>query len=96
MWPRSSTRSSIPFEKNDAGIQGEVEQGRAEGVSLADVGLPPRSGELDTRGTTGVGGPVREGPEAEGAVPGPSPLPGDLRHGPRPHHGGAMVEATPP
>src|SRR3954454_25310894 len=95
MWPRSSTRSSTRCEKTDPRVQGEVEQGRAEGISLADVGLPPRSGELDPRGAAGVGGAVREGPEAEGSVPRPPPLQGGLRHGPRSQHSGTLVEATP-
>src|SRR3954447_3143458 len=59
MWPRSSTRWSMRGEKTDASVQGEVEPGRAEGVPFADVGLPPRSGELDDRGAASVGGPVR-------------------------------------
>src|SRR3954466_9129027 len=84
----------MPWEKTHSSIQGDVEQGGAEGVSLADVGLPPRPGGLDGRGAAGVGGAVRDDPEAEGAVPGPPPLQGDLRYGPRPRHGGAMVEAT--
>src|SRR3954469_24550654 len=96
MGPRSSTRLSMSYEETDPWIQGDVEQGREEGVPLADVGLPPRSGELDTRGAAGVRGPVPEDPEAEGAIPGPGPLQGELRHGHRSHHGGAMVEATPP
>src|SRR3954452_7547200 len=96
MWPRSSTRWSMRGEKTDPGAQGEVEPGRAEGVPLADVGLPPRSGGLDARGAAGVGGPVRDDPEAEGVVPGPPPLQGDRRHRPRPDHSRAVVEATPP
>src|SRR5918997_5081700 len=96
MSPSGSTRWSMRSEKTDSGAQGEVEPGRAEGVPLADVGLPPGSGELDGRGAAGVGGPVRDDPEAEGVVPGASPLQGDLRHRPRPDHSRTVVEATPP
>src|SRR5262245_13345831 len=96
MWPRSSTKSSMPCEKTDPRVQGEARQGRAEGVPVADVGLPPRSGELDTRGAAGAGECVRADPEAEGVVPGSAAVQGDLRYSPRPDHGGALVEGTPP
>src|SRR5262245_7179551 len=96
MWPRRSTKSSMPCEKTDPRVQGEARQGRAEGVPVADVGLPPRSGELDTRGEAGAGECVRADPEAEGVVPGSSAVQGNLRYSPRPDHGGALVEGTPP
>src|SRR3954463_10267969 len=96
MWPRSSTKSSIPCEKTYPRVQGEARQGRAEGVPLADVGLPPRSGGLDPRGEAVAGGRVRADPDLEGVVPGSSAVQGDLRHSPRPDHGGALVEGTPP
>jgi transposase len=83
-------------KKNHPRRQGETDQGRAQDVSHADVGVPPRSEELDGQGAARVGGSVREDPEAEGVVPRPSPVQGDLRHGAQPHHRRALVAGSPP
>jgi transposase len=47
-------------KKNHACLQGEADESGAEGVSLADVGISPRSVELDGGGESEVGGVVRE------------------------------------
>jgi transposase len=45
-------------KKNHSRVQGETEQGRPEGVSLTDVGLPPGPRQLECRGEGGAGGPI--------------------------------------
>ena len=47
-------------KKNHAGIQEEVIEGRAEGVSFADVGVSPRSVEPDGDGASEAGSVVPE------------------------------------
>jgi len=47
-------------KKNHAGIQEEVVEGRAEGVSFAHVGISPRSVEPDGPGESEAGSVVRE------------------------------------
>lgn len=46
-------------KKNHQGLQEETDEGRAEGVSFADVGVSPRSVEPDGRGESEAGGVVR-------------------------------------
>jgi transposase len=46
-------------KKNHAGLQEEAEQSPAEGVSRADVGVPPRSVEPDSLGASEAGGVIR-------------------------------------
>jgi len=45
-------------KKNHPRVQGETEQGRTKGLSLTDVGLPPRPRKLECRGEASAGGPV--------------------------------------
>ena len=45
-------------KKNHPPVQGEADQGPAEGLSVPDVGLPPRSRELEYRRGASVGGPL--------------------------------------
>ena len=40
-------------------VQGEADQGPAKSLSVPNVGLPPRSRELRSRGEASVGGPLR-------------------------------------
>jgi len=42
-------------KKNHVEVQGQVVEGRAEAVSRADVGVPPRSEGPEARGAKGVG-----------------------------------------
>jgi transposase len=65
-------------KKNHAGVQGEAVQGRAEGVPVAAVGVPPGPGGVDGRAAAEAGGVVRPSPAAAGAVPVPRALQGDL------------------
>jgi transposase len=65
-------------KKNHSGIQGEVVQGAAEGVPLADVGVSPQPQGAIRGGPTEVGGLVPEIAPATEAVRTPGVLPGDL------------------
>jgi transposase len=65
-------------KKNHAGVQGEAVAGGAEGVPVADVGVPPGPGRLDGRAEAEAGGVVRPATAAAGAVPDPRALQGDL------------------
>jgi transposase len=47
-------------EKNHAGVQGEALEGRAEGVPLLDVGVPPQPAGADPGGEAAGGGVVAE------------------------------------
>jgi transposase len=64
--------------KNHPGVQGGAAEGPAEGVSLADVGVPPQPQGPDRGGEGRAGGTVRGTAPAEGAVRGPGAVPGDL------------------
>jgi transposase len=55
-------------KKNHPGVQEATEPEAAEGVPLADVGVPPRPGEPDAGGTCPPGGAVRPLAAAEDAV----------------------------
>ena len=54
--------------KNHPGVQGEADEGGAERVSLADVGVPPPSGGPVGGGASEAGGVVRDVAPAAGAV----------------------------
>jgi transposase len=55
-------------KKNHAGVQGEAVEGGAEGVPLADVGVPPRPGRLDGRAEAEAGGALRPAAPATGVI----------------------------
>jgi transposase len=55
-------------KKNHAGLQEEVDESGAEGISFADVGVPPRSVKPYGKGESEVGGVVRGVAGAEEAV----------------------------
>jgi transposase len=65
-------------KKNHAGVQGETVEGPAQGVPVADVGVPPGPGGVDGRAAAAAGAVVRPAPPAAGAVPVPGAFPGDL------------------
>lgn len=65
-------------KKNLPGVQGETVQGRAEGVPLADVGVPPGSEGADQGGEAEAGGVVRAVAPVAAAVRVPAALPEDL------------------
>jgi transposase len=65
-------------KKNHAGVQGEAVAGRAEGVPVADVGVPPRPGGVIGAGQGEAGGVVYEVAPAAGAVRPAGAVPGDL------------------
>lgn len=55
-------------KKNHAKVQGPIVEGRAEAVSFADVGVPPRPEGPQARGARGVGAAVRRAARAEGRL----------------------------
>jgi transposase len=57
-------------KKNHARLQGEVDQGPAEGIPLVDVGVPPRPQGPEPRGEGEAGGLVRPVAAVGEAVPG--------------------------
>jgi transposase len=64
--------------KNHPGLQGQTDEGPAEGVPLPDVGVPPEPPGPDRGGAGRAGGVVRGVAPAAGAVPSPGAVPGDL------------------
>jgi transposase len=64
--------------ENHPGVQGEVDQGPAEGVPLADVGIPPQPQGPDRRGEGQAGGAVRETTPLAEAPRDSDAIPGDL------------------
>jgi transposase len=65
-------------KKNHPGVQGELVEGGAEGVPVADVGVPPGPAGADGRTAAEVGGAVRAAAPAAGAVPVPGAVQRDL------------------
>jgi len=65
-------------KKNHPGLQGEAVQGGAEGVSLADVGIPPAAAGSLPRGQGEVGRVVPEVAETANVVRDTSAVPEDL------------------
>lgn len=65
-------------KKNHPCLQGETEQGGAEEVSFADVGLPPRSGDADDSLPAWAGTAVSEDTRAAAAASLPCAFQGDL------------------
>ena len=65
-------------KKNHRGVQGEAVEGRAEGVPVADVGVPPGPEGANGGGSAEAGGVVPEAPPAAAAVRDPGALPEDL------------------
>jgi transposase len=65
-------------KKNHAGVQEEADAEGAEGVPVADVGVPPRPPGPDGRGAGAAGGAVRAPAAAEDAVRAEGALQGDL------------------
>jgi transposase len=65
-------------KKNHPGVQGEVGQGRAEGVPVADVGVPAESEGADRGGKAEVGGVVPQVAPATDAVRIPRAVPEHL------------------
>jgi transposase len=55
-------------KKNHEGIQSEVEQGRVEGVSCLDVGIPAFPGNLDRGGASASGKTLRGDPDIADAL----------------------------
>jgi transposase len=64
--------------KNHPGVQGEAVEGPAEGVPVADVGVPPQPAGVDGGGPGEAGGAIREVAPAAAAVRGPGAVPADL------------------
>src|SRR5262249_6372629 len=64
--------------KNHPGLQGEAVESRAEGVPLADVGVPPRPAGPLGGGEGQAGGAVCEVAPAADLVRDPGAVPGDL------------------
>jgi Transposase len=79
-------------KKNHAGLQGEADQGRAEGVSRFDVGVSAGPAGLDARGDGPLGGLVRAAATTAETAPSPRTLQGDFRHHPEPQEGGAAID----
>src|SRR5262249_8886662 len=65
-------------KKNHAGVQGEAISGAAQGVPVADVGVPPESEGVDQGGPAEVGRVVRQVASVTEAVRDPGAVPGDL------------------
>lgn len=65
-------------KKNHADVQGEADEGGAEGVPLGDVGVPPPPREPVGRGEGAAGGTVRAAAPAAGAVRSAGALPADF------------------
>jgi transposase len=65
-------------KKNHAGVQSEAVGSAAEGVPLADVGVPPEPERPIRGGSTEVGGVVSEVAPVTEVVRDPGALPGDL------------------
>jgi transposase len=55
-------------KKNHPAIQGELDDGTAEGISFVAVGVSPRSDDVDGRGSAEAGGVVSPFAQAEEAV----------------------------
>jgi transposase len=68
-------------KKNHEGLQEEIVEGRAERVSLADVGVSPRSIEPDGGGESQAGGVVRDAAGTANVVRLTSGVQKDLRRG---------------
>jgi transposase len=64
--------------KNHPGVQGEAVEGPAEGVPVADVGVPPQPAGLGGSGPGEAGGVIREIAPAAEVVRGPGAVPGDF------------------
>jgi hypothetical protein len=64
--------------KNHPGVQGEAVESGAEGVPVADVGIPPQPAGVDGGGPGEVGGSVPEVAPAAAAIRGAGALPADL------------------
>lgn len=65
-------------KKNHAGVQGETIQGGAEGVPVADVGVPSGSAWPDGGGEAEVGGALQQAAATAGVVRVPGAVPADL------------------
>jgi transposase len=65
-------------KKNHAGLQGEAVESRAQRVPVADVGVPPRSPDLDEGGAGETGGVVSAPPTLTDAARVPPTVPEDL------------------
>jgi transposase len=65
-------------KKNHPGVQGEVVEGGAEGVSLPDVGVPPGPEGPHGGGEAAAGGVIPPVAPAAGAVRDPGAVPEDL------------------
>jgi transposase len=65
-------------EKNHAGVQGGAIEGRAEGVPLAEVGVPQGPGGVVGGAEAAAGGVVRQVAPAAGVVRHPGAVPEDL------------------
>jgi transposase len=65
-------------KKNHPGAQGEVVEGPAAGVPVADVGIPPGSAGVVPGGQAEAGSAVRQTPPVAGAVRVPAAVPEDL------------------
>jgi transposase len=64
--------------KNHPGVQGPAVESGAEGVPVADVGVPPQPAGPLRGGEGEAGGAVREAAPAAGAARGPGAVPADL------------------
>ncbi len=79
-------------KKNHEGLQEETDEGPAEGVSFADVGVSPRSVEPDGRGESEAGSVVREAAGVAKVVRVACGVQDDLRRDARSAEGGAGVD----
>lgn len=83
-------------KKNHQGLQEEVVEGRAEGVSFADVGISPRSIEPDGGGESEAGSVVPEAAGVADAVRIAAGVQEDLRRDAGSAEGGAGVDGVDP
>jgi transposase len=83
-------------KKNHPGVQGQAVEGPAEGIPVADVGVPPPPAGFDGRGAGPAGGVVSPVAAAANAVRDSGTVPEGLRHGGRPEAGAAGVAGAVP
>lgn len=81
-------------KKNHAGLQEEVIEGGAKGVSFADVGVSPRSVQLDGPGESEAGSVVREVAPVAAVVRIACGVQEDLRRDARPARGAVGIDCV--
>jgi transposase len=83
-------------KKNHPGVQGQAVEGPAEGVPVADVGVPPQPPGPDRGGAGQARGVVSPAAAAAGAARAAGAVPADLRHGGRPEEGATGIAGAVP